>query len=65
VATPMKMQQMFNLKLSANLPEIGFSLDELIIESKKMFETEGYCWIFAGFVNFVGSGLSISIQNSP
>ncbi len=35
------MMQKFNLKLSADLPETGFSLDELVIETKKMFETEG------------------------
>lgn len=42
----MKMHQKFALKLSANLPESGFSLDELVIESKRMFETEG----IAGFL---------------
>jgi hypothetical protein len=42
----MKMQQKFALKISANLPETGFSLDELVIESKKLFETEG----IAGFL---------------
>ncbi len=35
------MKQKFNLKLSSDLPEDGFSLDELVIETKKMFETEG------------------------
>ncbi len=35
------MKQKFNLKLSAELPDTGFSLDELVIETKKMFETEG------------------------
>ncbi len=35
------MKQKFNLKLMANLPNDGFSMDELVIETKKMFETEG------------------------
>ena len=35
------MKQNFSLKISANLPNTGFSLDELVIETKKMFETEG------------------------
>ena len=35
------MKQKFNLQLMANLPHDGFSLDELVIETKKMFETEG------------------------
>jgi len=25
----------------ANLPNTGFSLDELVVETKRMFETEG------------------------
>ncbi len=36
----MRLQQKFALKLFANLPEEGFSLDELVIETKKLFETE-------------------------
>lgn len=35
------MKQNFTLKLSTELPIEGFSLDELVIETKKMFETEG------------------------
>ena len=35
------MKQKFNLKLISDLPEGGFSLDELVIETKKMFDTEG------------------------
>ena len=32
----MRLQQKFALKLFANLPEEGFSLDELVIETKKL-----------------------------
>lgn len=35
------MKQNFTLKLATELPIDGFSLDELVIETKKMFETEG------------------------
>jgi hypothetical protein len=35
------MTQKFALNLLVKLPEDGFSLDELVIESKRLFETEG------------------------
>jgi len=45
----MDMHQKFTLKLSAQLPGEGFSLDELVIETKKLFETEG----MVGFLRVV------------
>lgn len=36
-----KWNQKFNLTLFANLPESGFSLDELVYKTKKMFEEDG------------------------
>src|SRR5687767_11794810 len=35
------MEQIFALNLKAKLPEEGFSLDELVIETKRIFESEG------------------------
>ena len=49
----MRMQQKFALKLSANLPESGFSLDELVIETKKMFETEGMAGFLRVLLNLI------------
>ena len=44
------MQQKFNVTCLANLPlEEGFSLDELVIEVRRMFEEEG----MAGLVNII------------
>jgi hypothetical protein len=37
----MSLQQKFSLKMGINLPDVGFSLDELVIEAKRVFETEG------------------------
>ena len=52
------MKQKFKLSLSACLPlNEGFSFDELVIETKRMFEEEG----IAGFLKLVGSLLDMIV----
>ncbi len=43
------VKQNFSLKMGINLPKDGFSLDELVIETKRVFETEG----MVGFLRVV------------
>ena len=55
------MNYRFNLQCLSSLPlEEGFSLDELVIETKRMFETEG----MAGLVNLIAVLLDWIVHQS-
>lgn len=52
------MNQKFNLTILSSLPlKEGFSLDELVIETKRMFEAEG----MAGFINVIAMLLDLIV----